>query len=121
MIKNATVQLPEIQVVKIVLMLLQACDSAHIAREAMETLHGNLQLELKAFTGLCQEFEMLRENVKGDGNCMPSSVAQGMLWCVHILGDEGGKLRRTDREELSLSIRTEDVEWCVQHSAKYRW
>ena len=44
MIKNATVQLPEIQVVKIVLgFVLQACDSAHIAREAMETLHGNIR------------------------------------------------------------------------------
>ncbi len=43
MIKNATVQLPEIQVVKTARCFeLQACDSAHIAREAMETLHGNL-------------------------------------------------------------------------------
>ncbi len=36
-IKNATVQLPEIQVVKIVLKLRQRPDSAHIARQAMET------------------------------------------------------------------------------------
>jgi OTU-like cysteine protease len=78
------------------------------------------QLELRGFAGLCQEFEMLRENVKGDGNCMPSSVAQGMLWCDHILRDEGGKLRRTDREELSLSIRTEAVEWCLQNSADFK-
>ncbi len=43
MIKNATVQLPEIQVVKTAQCFeLQVCDSAHIAREAMETLHGNL-------------------------------------------------------------------------------
>ncbi len=43
MIKNATVQLPEIQVVKTApCSELQACDSADITREAMETLHGNL-------------------------------------------------------------------------------
>ena len=78
------------------------------------------QLELQAFAGFCQEFEMFRETVKGDGNCMPSSVAQATLWCDHIRGDEDGKLMRTDREELSLSIRTEAVEWCVQHSAEFK-
>jgi hypothetical protein len=78
------------------------------------------QLELEAFGGWSQEFEMLREHVKGDGNCMPSSVAQGMLRCVDILGDEGGKLTTTNREELSFIIRKEAVEWCVQHSAEFK-
>jgi hypothetical protein len=78
------------------------------------------QLELQAFAGFSQEFGMFREKVPGDGNCMPSSVAQATLWEDHIRGDEGGKLRRTDREKLSLSIRTEAVEWCVAHSAEFK-
>jgi hypothetical protein len=43
-----------------------------------------------------------------------------MLWCDYMLGDEGGKLRSTGREELSFSIRTEAVKWCLQNSAQFK-
>jgi hypothetical protein len=43
-----------------------------------------------------------------------------MLWCDYMLGDEGGKLRSTNREELSFSIRTEAVKWCLQNSAQFK-
>ena len=78
------------------------------------------KLELEAFEGLCQKFEMFREPVPGDGNCMPSSAAQGMLWQDHISRGESGQLRTTDRELRSKTIRKEAVKYAVDHAADFQ-
>jgi hypothetical protein len=78
------------------------------------------ELELEAFEGFCLKFGMFRKTVSGDGNCMPSSVAQVTLWYDHIRGDKHGKLRRTHHEERSESIRKDSVDYCLEHSAEFQ-
>ena len=76
--------------------------------------------ELEAFEGFCREFEMFREPVPGNGSCMPSSAAQGMLWQEHIRGGTTGQLQRKDRERRSETIRKEVVAYALEHAADFQ-
>ena len=91
MIKNETVQLPEIQVVKTAQCFeLQACDSAHIAREAMETLHGNLmETEAAMETQAASAFFLaaLDGDAETVSKMLSTAGAQSLINYQHALGD----------------------------------
>jgi ankyrin repeat protein len=91
MIKNATVQLPEIQVVKTAQCFwLQACDSAHTAREAMETLHGNLmETEAAMETQAAPAFFLaaLDGDAETVSKMLSTAGAQSFINYQHALGD----------------------------------
>jgi len=91
MIKNATVQLPEIQVVKTEQCSeQQACDSAHIAREAMETLHGNLmETEAAMETQAAPAFFLaaLDGDAETVSKMLSTAGAQSLINYQHALGD----------------------------------
>lgn len=76
--------------------------------------------ELETFEEFCVEFDMFREPVPGNGSCMPSSVAQGMLWQDHISGRKTGQFQRKDREQLSETIRKDVVTYAVEHSEDFQ-
>jgi hypothetical protein len=77
------------------------------------------ELEVWSFDEFCQEFGMVREPVPGDGNCMPSSAAQGTVWHDYIRGVIDGPLKISDRAKRTVSIRQDAVAYALQNSRNF--